>query len=151
MHHFPLNNEKWDSFPISHYIFPMDSCFFFSLSALVLAFEGDWWSDPARAPHGHGDGWSVRPRFPGATGSCPFCVRGGFPHDLELFIHIRDDHTNLPPRYTCDDPCVYGSSKWGNFIRHYKDCKHVVRREELPSSSEDYSEDSEESSEDSDY
>ena len=124
--------------------------FFFSLSALVLAFEGDWWSDPDRKPH-HGDGWSDKPRFPGAIGSCPFCVRGGFPHDLELFIHIRDDHTNLPPRYTCDEPCVYGSSKWGNFIRHYKDCKHVVRHEELPSSSEEHSEDSDESSEDSDY
>ena len=124
--------------------------FFFSLSALVLAFEGDWWSDPDRKPH-HGDGWSDKPRFPGGIGACPFCVRGGFPHDLELFIHIRDHHTNMPPRYTCDGPCLFGSSKWGNFIRHYRDCKHVVRRSPLPSSSEDYSEDSEDSSEDSDY
>ena len=134
-----MRNGTHFQFPIAY--LPWTHVFFFSLSALVLAFEGDWWSDPGRAPHGHGDGWSERPRFPGATGSCPFCARGGFPHDLELFIHIRDDHTNLPPRYTCDDPCVYGSSKWGNFIRHYNDCKQRLL---VPSSSEDSEESSEE-------
>ena len=135
LHHFPLNNEKWESFPISHFPLHMDSCFFFSLSAFVLAWEssGAWWSDPR--DYDPGDGWTVRPpEIP--KGKCPFCRFNTKQADSVLFTHIRDYHTNMGYRYQCRDGCDFGTSKWGNWERHWPKCNIFQTQLDTPPSSE---------------
>ena len=130
-------------FLISHYIFPMDSCFFFSLSAMVTAYEEGWWTD----------GWSEKPpELQRTPPSCPFCKHKEFKTDYFLFEHIRAKHTNMPRRWECRSPCRYGADRLGNFKRHVATCKTQLKLKGLPtppppppSSSEDSSEDSDSS------
>jgi hypothetical protein len=111
----------------------MDSCFFFSLSAFVLAWENAWWSDPH--DYDPGDGWAVRPPEI-HKGKCPFCPFYTKQADSVLFTHIRDYHTNMGYRYTCRDGCGFGTSKWGNWERHWPTCNIFKTQLDTPPSSE---------------
>ena len=122
---------------ISNFSFPITYglMFFFSLSAFVLAWELSWWSDPRRGEYDTGDKWSVRPpEIP--KGKCPFCRFNTKQADSVLFTHIRDYHTNMGYRYTCRDGCDFGTSKWGNWERHWPKCNIFQTQLDTPPSSE---------------
>ena len=138
---------------ISNFSFPITYglMFFFSLSAFVMAWEQGWWSDPRRGEYDTGDGWSVRPQAL-RQGQCPFCRYTTKQADSVLFTHIRDYHTNMGYRYTCRDGCDFGTSKWGNWERHWPKCNIFKDKTPLdppPSSDSEYESSESDSSSDS--
>ena len=138
---------------ISNFSFPITYglMFFFFTFSLCPGVELSWWSEPRRGEYDTGDKWSVRPpEIP--KGKCPFCRFKTKQADSVLFTHIRDYHTNMGYRYTCRDGCDFGTSKWGNWERHWPKCNIFKDKTPLdppPSSDSEYESSESDSSSDS--
>ena len=97
------------SFPISH--FPWTHVFF-SLSALVTAYEEGWLNEAGG-----------RLARVGNRIRCPYCPYTTAQCDYYIYSHVRKEHTNSPYRWECPRLCNYGSNRWANVERHTAACK----------------------------